>query len=71
MGTVAGAHTNGSVNTNGSGEDLGLLHQRVGRTDGPAKVTGTLRYAWDEQLPGMLWGRIPAESLPARPNHPD
>lgn len=35
-----------------------LLGTRVARLDGPAKATGTARYASDVRLPGMLYGRI-------------
>jgi CO/xanthine dehydrogenase Mo-binding subunit len=31
---------------------------RVGRIEGPSKVTGATHYAGDVELPGMLWGLI-------------
>jgi xanthine dehydrogenase YagR molybdenum-binding subunit len=35
-----------------------ILGTRVPRIDGPAKVSGQARYAIDQRLPGMLYGRI-------------
>lgn len=35
-----------------------LIGARVGRIEGPDKVTGHTRYAGDIDLPGMLWGAI-------------
>jgi xanthine dehydrogenase YagR molybdenum-binding subunit len=35
-----------------------LLNKRYTRVDGPLKVTGIARYTYDQQLPGMLHGRI-------------
>lgn len=35
-----------------------LLNQRITRVDGPLKATGVARYTYDQQLPGMLHGRI-------------
>jgi xanthine dehydrogenase YagR molybdenum-binding subunit len=35
-----------------------LLGQRVQRVDGPVKVTGRAKYAYDINRPGMLYGRI-------------
>ncbi len=32
--------------------------KKIPRTDGPAKVCGTAKYAYDIVLPGMLYGRI-------------
>jgi xanthine dehydrogenase YagR molybdenum-binding subunit len=34
-----------------------LISQRVERVDGPAKVSGTARYTYDINRPGMLWAR--------------
>src|SRR5690606_1417661 len=34
------------------------LSKRIPRLDGPAKVTGAAKYAYDILRPGMLWGRI-------------
>ena len=35
-----------------------LLNKHIERLDGPAKVTGQAKYAYDMRLPGMLYGRI-------------
>ena len=35
-----------------------LLGQRISRVDGPAKVTGAAKYAFDIKRPGMLYAKI-------------
>ena len=42
-----------------------ILGTRVPRLDGPAKVTGEARYAIDQRLPGMLYGKILRSPYPA------
>jgi xanthine dehydrogenase YagR molybdenum-binding subunit len=39
-------------------EDRSLIGKRISRIDGPAKTTGRAQYAYDINLPGMLWGRV-------------
>ncbi len=42
----------------GKSEDRYLTGHDVARVDGAAKVTGRARYAYDINLPGMLYGKI-------------
>src|SRR5919106_2589531 len=35
-----------------------LIGQRVSRLDGPAKVTGTAKYTYDVNRPGLLHARV-------------
>ncbi len=35
-----------------------LIGKRISRLDGPAKSTGRAQYAYDVNLPGMLWARV-------------
>jgi xanthine dehydrogenase YagR molybdenum-binding subunit len=35
-----------------------LIGKRISRVDGPAKVTGKAKYAYDIKRPGMLYGKI-------------
>lgn len=42
----------------------GKIGQRVGRVEGPAKVTGEARYTADILLPGMIWGKVLRSPLP-------
>jgi|JI10StandDraft_1071094.scaffolds.fasta_scaffold07486_2 xanthine dehydrogenase YagR molybdenum-binding subunit len=37
---------------------------RYPRIEGPLKVTGAAKYTYDIKLPGMLWGRMIASSVP-------
>lgn len=37
---------------------------RYPRIEGPLKVTGAAKYTYDIKLPGMLWGRMVASSVP-------
>lgn len=39
-------------------EERRLLGQRISRLDGPAKVTGTARYTYDINRPGLLHARV-------------
>src|SRR5246127_1608439 len=40
------------------GEQFTVLRQQTPRVDGPLKATGSARYSYDIQLPGMLYGAI-------------
>ena len=42
----------------------GKIGQRLGRVEGPAKVTGEARYTADIMLPGMVWGKVLRSPLP-------
>ena len=42
----------------------GKIGQRLGRVEGPAKVTGEARYTADILLPGMIWGKVLRSPLP-------
>lgn len=35
-----------------------LLGQRISRVDGPLKSTGTAKYSYDQNRPGMLWAKV-------------
>ena len=39
-------------------EQRRLIGRRIQRLDGPAKATGTARYAYDMNLPRMAYGRM-------------
>jgi xanthine dehydrogenase YagR molybdenum-binding subunit len=39
-------------------EKTELIRRRVSRIDGPAKVTGAAKYAYDINRPGMLYGKM-------------
>ncbi|HEX5370421.1 MAG TPA: xanthine dehydrogenase family protein molybdopterin-binding subunit [Dehalococcoidia bacterium] len=41
-----------------------IIGQPVGRIEGPAKVTGAIRYAADVSLPGMLFGKVLRSPFP-------
>ena len=43
---------------------FGKIGQRLGRVEGPAKVTGEARYTADILLPGMIWGKVLRSPLP-------
>ena len=38
--------------------DRSLIGRRIDRLDGPAKSTGRAQYAYDVNLPNMLWARL-------------
>src|SRR4029077_10374457 len=38
-------------------KDRRLIGRRISRLDGPAKVTGTAKYTYDIQRPGMLYAK--------------
>jgi xanthine dehydrogenase YagR molybdenum-binding subunit len=40
------------------GEQFTVLRQQTPRVDGPLKATGSARYSYDIQMPGMLYGAI-------------
>jgi xanthine dehydrogenase YagR molybdenum-binding subunit len=40
------------------GEQFAVLRKKTPRVDGPLKATGTARYSYDIQFPGMLYGAI-------------
>jgi len=40
------------------GEKLAVVGQEIPRVDGPLKATGSARYTYDVDLPGMLYGAI-------------
>jgi xanthine dehydrogenase YagR molybdenum-binding subunit len=40
------------------GEQFSVLRRETPRVDGPLKATGSARYSYDVQLPGMLYGAI-------------
>ncbi|MEE8462002.1 MAG: xanthine dehydrogenase family protein molybdopterin-binding subunit [Acidobacteriota bacterium] len=42
----------------------GKIGQRLGRIEGPAKVTGEAKYTADILLPGMIWGKVLRSPLP-------
>jgi len=42
----------------------GKIGQRLGRVEGPAKVTGEAKYTADILLPGMIWGKVLRSPLP-------
>ena len=35
-----------------------LIGKRVSRIDGPVKATGTAKYSFDINRPGMLWAKV-------------
>src|SRR5438105_1902663 len=35
-----------------------LIGKRISRVDGPAKVTGTAKYTYDINRPGMLYAKV-------------
>src|SRR2546423_11369719 len=39
-------------------EKRALLGKRVERIDGPVKATGTAKYSFDINRPGMLWAKL-------------
>lgn len=39
-------------------DERSLIGKRISRLDGPAKSTGRAQYAYDVNLPGMLWARV-------------
>src|ERR1700687_6227008 len=40
------------------GEQFSVLRKETPRVDGPLKATGSARYSYDIQMPGMLYGAI-------------
>ena len=40
------------------GEQFSVLRRETPRVDGPLKATGSARYSYDVQMPGMLYGAI-------------
>src|SRR5262249_21736749 len=40
------------------GEQFSVLRKETPRIDGPLKATGSARYSYDIQMPGMLYGAI-------------
>ncbi len=40
------------------GEQFSVLRKETARVDGPLKATGSARYSYDIQMPGMLYGAI-------------
>src|ERR1051326_8430846 len=39
-------------------ENRALLGKRISRIDGPVKATGTAKYSFDINRPGMLWAKV-------------
>jgi xanthine dehydrogenase YagR molybdenum-binding subunit len=39
-------------------ENRTLIGKRINRVDGPVKATGTAKYAYDINRPGMLWAKL-------------
>jgi xanthine dehydrogenase YagR molybdenum-binding subunit len=48
----------------GGNETLKVIGKSVSRLDAAQKVTGTARFTFDVQLPGMLYGRIVSSTVP-------
>ena len=46
------------------GDKLEIVGHPTPRIDGPLKATGTAKYTYDIQLPGMLYGAILRNPLP-------
>ena len=49
-----------------SNTDYKVVGTRPIRHDGVDKVTGRARYAADNSLPGMLWGKVLAARMPTQ-----